>query len=401
MFSGSDILSTFKKLLSNSTGNFGILTALSLPVLAMAAGIAIDVTNMSMTRSQLQEATDAAALAVATALADGGATMTTANDLANKFVLGQMSTYLAGDTATTDSLKAGTSATVTKTTDSSGNTSYSVVVNASYSMPVNGMTRLTGQNSMNIGASSSANGGKTSETQKSALSMEIALDKSGSMLLNTEVVDTTQTSCIQYYTAGNYLYQYPKAISPCYIKKIAALKTAVGNLLDQLDAADPTSQYVRTAAIAWSSQVDSHSNLDWGTKSTRTNVISGLNAEGGTESSAPMTMAFNSLMSASESAAQAKMNNKTFQKYIVLMTDGENNDSSSDQKTLATCNSAKAAGVQIYTVAFMAPARGQNLLQTCASSSSNYFAAQQMSDLVAAFKTIATETSKQMTLLTK
>ncbi|WP_246662531.1 TadE/TadG family type IV pilus assembly protein [Rhizobium sp. P44RR-XXIV] len=401
MITGSDILYIFKRLSRDRAGNFGIITALSIPVLAVAGGVAVDVTNMSLTRSQLQESTDAAALATATALVDGGATTTTAKDLGNNFVLGQMSNYLGGDANATNSLKAGTSTTVTKTTDSSGNTGYTVVVNASYSMPVNSMTRLTGQSSMNISASSTSTSGKTSETQKNPLSMEIALDKSGSMLLNTEVVDTTQKSCIQYYTDGNYLYQYPKAKSPCYIKKIAALKTAVGNLLDQLDAADPSSQYVRTAAIAWSSQVDSYSNLDWGTKSTRTNVISGLNAEGGTESSAPMTMAYNNLMSASESAAQAKKNNKTFQKYIVLMTDGENNDTSSDQKTLTTCNAAKAAGVQIYTVAFMAPARGQTLLQNCASGSSNYFAAQQMSDLVAAFKTIATETSKQMTLLTK
>ncbi|GAC1044370.1 vWA domain-containing protein [Rhizobium sp. No.120] len=401
MVAGSDLLRITKQLLRDRAGNFGILTAIAVPVLAVAGGVAVDVTNMSLTRSQLQESTDAAALATATALAEGSATTTTAKDMANNFVLGQMSNYLASDVQATNSLKAGTSTTVTKTTDSSGNSGYTVVVNASYSMSVNSMTRLTGQSSLNISASSTSTSGKTTETQKNALSMEIALDKSGSMLLNTEVIDTTQTSCIQYYTKGNYLYQYPKAQSPCYVKKIAALKTAVGSLLDQLDAADPTSQYVRTAAIAWSSEVDSYSNLDWGTKSTRTNVVSGLNAEGGTESSAPMTMAFNNLTSASEAAAQAKKNNKTFQKYIILMTDGENNDASSDQKTLATCNAAKAAGIRIYTVAFMAPARGQSLLQNCATSPSNYFAAQQMSDLVAAFKTIATETSKQMTLLTK
>ncbi|WP_348648983.1 TadE/TadG family type IV pilus assembly protein [Rhizobium sp. P38BS-XIX] len=399
MISGSDILRSFKKILSDKAGNFGIMTALAIPVLAAASGVAIDVTNMSLMRSQLQEASDAAALATATALANGTATTSNAQDLANNFVLGQMANYIGNDANATAALKAGTSTTVTSAANSSGGTSYSVAVKASYNMPVNGMSKLLGLQTMAIAATSSTTSGTA--IQKSALSMEIALDKSGSMLLNTEVVDTTQNSCIQYYTDGVYLYQYKNPISPCYIKKIAALKTAVGNLLDQLDAADPKSQYVRTAAIAWSSQVDSSSNLDWGTKSTRSNVVSGLNANGGTESSAPMTLAYNSVNSTGEATEQGKKGNATFQKFIVLMTDGENNATSSDQKTLDTCKAAKAAGVQIYTVAFMAPTRGQSLLLSCASSPSNYFDVQQMSDLVAAFKTIGAQASKQLTLLKK
>ena len=399
MITGPDILCIFKRLLRDRDGNFGILTALSIPVLVAAGGMAIDVTNMSLSHSQLQEATDAAALAAATALADGSVTTTTAKDLGNNFVLGQMSNYLAGDANATSALKSGTSTIVTSSSNSSGGTSYTVAVNASYSMSVNSMSRLLGLQSMSISASSSTTSGTA--VQKTALSMEIALDKSGSMLLNTNVIDKTQTSCAQYYTDGNYLYQYPGQPSPCYIKKIDALKTAVGNLLDQLDAADPKSQYVRTAAIAWSSQVDSYSNLAWGTKTTRTNVVSGLNASGGTESNAPMQKAYNAVTSAAEATTQSNGGNKTFQKYIVLMTDGENNDSSSDQKTLATCKAAKDAGVQIYTVAFMAPTRGQALLSACASSPSNYFDAQQMSDLVTAFKTIGAQAAKQMTLLTK
>ena len=114
-----------------------------------------------------------------------------------------------------------------------------------------------------------------------------------------------------------------------------------------------------------------------------------------------MTLAYNSLIAPAEATKQAKKGNTKFQKIIVLMTDGENNATSSDQKTLDTCTAAKAAGVQIYTVAFMAPQRGQDLLQSCASNSSSYFDAQQMSDLLAAFKTIGAQASKQTTLLTK
>ncbi len=399
MVAGSDLLRTAKQLLFDRAGNFGILTAIAVPVLVAAGGVAIDVANMSLSRSQLQEATDAAALATATALADGTADATTAKNLGNNFVLGQMSNYLSGDTAAASALKAGTSTTVTSSSNLSGGTSYTVGVNASYSMSANGMSRLLGIQTMSISTSSVSTSGTAVE--KTALSMEIVLDKSGSMWLDTEVIDKTQTKCDQYYTSGLYLLKYKDQKSPCYVKKIAALKTAAGTLLDQLDTADPTSQYVRTAGMGWSNEIDLSSELDWGTKTTRKKVIDQLAAEGGTESSAPMKSAYNKVTAASEATAQSGKGNTNFQKIIVLMTDGDNNAASSDTETLKTCTAAKNNGVQIYTVAFMAPTRGQNLLRACASSPSNYFDARQMSDLIAAFKTIGAQAAKQMTLLTK
>ncbi|MFK0161899.1 pilus assembly protein TadG-related protein [Rhizobium sp. NPDC090279] len=399
MVPGFDLLRALKQLLRDRTGNFAILTAISVPMLVAASGVAIDVTSMSMSRSQLQEATDSAALAAATALADGTATTTTAKDLGNNFVLGQMSNYLTGDATTTNALKTGTSTTVTSSSNSSGGTSYVVNVNASYSMSANSMSRLLGMQTMSVSAASTSTSGTAVE--KTALSMEIVLDKSGSMWLDTEAIDKTQTKCDQYYVSGLYLYKYKDQENPCYIKKIAALKTATGTLLDQLDAADPTSQYVRTAGIGWSDEIDLSSELDWGTKTTRNKVINKLAAGGGTESSAPMKSAYNKLVAVDEATTQAGKGNKNFQKIIVLMTDGDNNATSSDTETLKTCTDAKNKGVQIYTVAFMAPTRGQNLLRSCASSPSNYFDAKQMSDLVAAFKSIGAQAAKQMTLLTK
>lgn len=401
MSTGKTRMPSLRRLLADRSGNFGILTAIAVPVLFAGAGVAVDVSNMLLSRNQLQSATDAAALATATALAQGTSTTSTAPQLGKDFVSGEMANYLGSDATTIAALKAGTTVSITQTTDPLTTAkNYAVTVSAAFPQTVNGMTHLLGWNNVTIGSSSSSSSSSSVPSQN-ALSMEIALDKSGSMLLNTNVVDTTQSSCIQYYTDDIYLYQYPRPISPCYIKKIAALKTAVGTLLDQLDAVDPKSIYVRTAGIAWSSQVDDYSDLDWGTASTRSNVISGLNATGGTDSSAPMSLAYTTLQSSTEATQQAKKGNTTFKKFIVLMTDGENNYTSSDTATLLTCTAAKAAGFQIYTVAFMAPARGQALLSACASNISNYYNAQQMSDLVTAFKTIGQQASQQLTLMTK
>jgi len=105
MITGSSKFRSIQHLLRDRAGNFGILTALAIPVVAAAAGVAVDVSNMAVSDSQLQEATDAAALATATALANGSATTSNAQQLAADFVTGQMSNYLAGDASATSALK--------------------------------------------------------------------------------------------------------------------------------------------------------------------------------------------------------------------------------------------------------------------------------------------------------
>lgn len=404
MISGSDILGIFKKLLGNSAGNFGILTALSLPVLAVAGGVAVDVTNMSLTRSQLQESTDAAALATATALAEGSATTTTAKDLGNNFVLGQMSNYLAGDTDATSSLKAGTNTTVTKTTDSSGNSGYTVVVNASYSMSVNSMTRLVGQSSMNISASSTSISGKTSETQKNALSMYFVLDRSGSMDEATDTVNAQQpTICTKTRRDGTC-----KTTATNYYTKMESLKIATSNLSAQLNSADPNMMYVRTGADSYNSVAQTPTTLAWGTSGVTT-YVNNLTADGTTNSAPAFTAAVDALTKPSTTSGltneqlqhktKSGVTNPTM--YIVFMTDGDNNVANADTTTKAQCDKARSNNIHVYTIAFMAPSNGQALLKYCATSSSDYFTPQSAADLFKAFTTIATETSKQMTLLTK
>ncbi len=404
MIAGSDLLRAFKQLLRDRAGNFGILTAISIPVLAVAGGIAIDVTNMSLSHSELQAATDAAALASATALADGSATTTTAKDLANNFVLGQMSNYLAGNTDAANSLKAATTTTVTKTTDSSGNSGYSVVVNASYSMSVNSMTRLIGQNSMNISASSTSVSGKTSETQKNALSMYFVLDRSGSMDETTDTVNAEQpTICTKTRQNGTC-----KTTATNYYTKMESLKIATANLATQLNSADPNMMYVRTGADSYNSVAQTPTALAWGTSGV-TSYVNNLTSSGSTNSAPAFTAAVDALTKTSTTSGltyeqlqhkdKSGVINPTM--YIVFMTDGDNNVSNADTKTKEQCDKARSNGIHVYTIAFMAPENGQALLKYCATSTSDYFTPQSAADLFKAFTTIATETSKQMTLLTK
>lgn len=388
--------SHFDRLRHDRGGNFGIITAILLPVLIGTAGFAIDTMNIIASQRQLQEAADAGALATATALAAGKVTTDDqAKALAKDFVTGQMANYV--DAATISAIKSSTTVNIDTTTSSNGK-SYKIAVNASYPLSLTPFMNVLGFKTSTIAAASTTSSGINQE--RSAVSLTLVLDESGSMLANTGTKIVPTTSCQQYNSGGQSI----GTKSPCYVKKIDALKTAANLLLDQLDKADPQSKYVRTNAIAWSGTVQDYNNFNWGTSKTRTEVINTMSAGGNTESAAPMLQAYNGLKSTgagSESKIQSDAGNTKLTKYIVFMTDGENNKSTSDTNTLTTCTNAKNAGIKIYSIAFMAPAAGKTLLSTCASGSAYYFQAESMNDLISAFQAIGQNAAADKTLLTQ
>lgn len=392
----SNLLSEASALLRDRSGNFAMMTAILAPVLVGAAGLSIDVSNIVISQRQLQEASDSAALAAATALSTGkAANADQAKALAIDFVTGQMANFV--DSATVAAIKQGITVDIQTTVSSSG-TSYKIKVNSTLPVTMTPLTKVFGYTNYNVAARSSTTSGINE--QRSAVSMTLVLDESGSMLANTGTKIVPTTSCQQYNTSGKSIGK----LSPCYVKKIDALKDAAGLLLDELDDADPQAQYVRTNAIAWSGSIQDSSKFAWGTKQTRSDVIDTMSAGGNTESSAPMKKAYEDLITtnaSSETKVQAAAGNTNLTKYIVFMTDGENNASSSDTATLNTCTSAKTDGIKIYSIAFMAPDAGQKLLNSCSSGAGYYFKAESMKDLLDAFQKIGQDAAAAKTLLTQ
>jgi hypothetical protein len=152
------------------------------------------------------------------------------------------------------------------------------------------------------------------------------------------------------------------------------------------------------------------SPMNWGTSTGRT-FVSTLTADGGTDATEPMEQSTAAIKknddgSDTESKAHAEKGNATVGRYIVLMTDGEMTGNSStwnstrDQNVRDACHDAKEADITIFTVAFMAPAKGKSLLQYCASSPSNYFEAETMEKLIDDFDSIAQTATKALTRLT-
>lgn len=396
------------RLLHDTSGNFAIISAILAPVLVGAAGISIDVTNIVASQRQLQEASDSAALAAASALsANKGTTVDQAKTLATDFVAGQMSNFV--DQATVDAIRASIVVDI-KSTVTSGGTSYKISVKSNYDLSTSPFIGVFGYKKFDVAAASAASGGISE--QRSAVSMTLVLDQSGSMLADTGTLDKTQTSCVQYDDSGTQITkkvngQTVTKFSPCYIKKIDALKSAANLLLTELDKVDPSkpAKYVRTNAIGWSDKVRLSSTFAWGTTNTRSQVIDKLSAGNGTESYKPMLKAYTDLQDGianSEKSIQVAANNNILTKYIVLMTDGNNNNVSSDTSTRTVCEDAKnKEHIKIYSIAFMAPTRGQQLLNDCSSGAGFYFKAESMSDLLTAFQKIGQDAAAGKTLLTQ
>lgn len=415
-------MSMLKRLAADRSGNFGMMTALMLPVLFGAAGFAIDFTNAMQVKSNLQSIADAASLAGASAMAQDGYTKAQAEKLAKDYFVAQIIASGLADATTTDEktaaetkLRAATTATATETSSSSKST-YTVKLDTLYALSLNPITGVFAGKTMNIGINSTATTGTDGNDSRTGMSMYLALDRSGSMSFATTTVDTTQTKCVNY-TASNWKYKdeseksknYIAPSNPCYVRKIDALKTAAAALFTSLNKTDTTSTLVRTGAISYNDAAQTASAIEWGTSKAATYVKALPSVPtGGTDATGAMTTTYNALVSTNTTEAKAHKdkNNTTFNRYIVLMTDGEMTGNSSDwnatidKKVRLQCDEAKKDGIKIFTVAFMAPDNGKSLLKYCATSTEYYYSPEDMSALVTAFGEIAEKAAKQTVRLT-
>lgn len=135
MMSTSFLHPCLRRMLGDRGGNFGIMTAIMIPVLLGAAGLAIDYSNMALSKRELQEATDSAALAAATALANEKTDEAGAKSLAKNFVAGQMAQVLANNSVQ-GSIKDATNVNVTTTANGTKSKIFKVDVNTSFNLPL-------------------------------------------------------------------------------------------------------------------------------------------------------------------------------------------------------------------------------------------------------------------------
>lgn len=403
----SSLCSSAMHILRDRSGNFGMMTAILVPVALGAAGVAVDISNTVIAQRQLQESSDSAALATAAALADGTLTISGASAFAKDFVAGQMSNYLLNNSIASTGIKDGVTVTVNQAT-SGKSTTYNVNITTAYSQPLSGLANFVGYKWTSVGAASSAQSGSgPDQNARNALSMVLALDESGSMAQDTDTVESK--TCTRTNKKGEC-----KEYTTTYVSKIAALKSAAGALFDALDGADKDGDLVRTGAVSYTHVVMGQTSpiMAWGTTAAR-KYVNGMpsNPAGGTDANGAMVIADNAVKKATdgsdaETKAHVAKKNMTSDRYLVLMSDGEMTgysnvwNSSLDQKVREKCNTAKADGITIFSVAFMAPDNGKKLLQYCASSAGSYYEPNTMENLVKDFQNIAQTAMKTTTRLT-
>lgn len=381
--------SLMTRLLRNRRGNLSIMAALILPVGLAAAGLALDMSKMISTKAALQNASDAAALAAASALANKGITIDEAKTLATNFIAGQMANHMdnpAVEKITPFNFGGCTHVTVDERTTIGTAKKFNVAVQTCYDVKYSALSKFLGQTGGRMRVSSAT---ESTTESKNALSMYLVLDRSGSM---SEYTDTV---------SGSYTCRYGRRTYTCYTyyDKVTALRIAASSLMDKLGSADPDTVLVRTGAVSYNSAMQTPTNLAWGEAASKT-YISKLTADGGTDSGLAFKTAYQALAATTENTAHLNKNGQVPSKYIVFMTDGDNNYTSADTETRKWCDLARTNGIEVYTVAFMAPSRGQTLLSYCATTSAHYFAAENADDLNAAFEYIgerATETATRLT----
>lgn len=362
-------------------GNFGMMTAILLPVLIGVSGMAYDLTRAVQIKSDMQGIADSAVLSAASALATKDATHAEAKDLAAKFYATQISQYEQFYTGSgcefdsrPESLRASVNTEIVETSNGSKGRKFDVRLSIPYDMCVNPMTAvLTGKKiPLMVEAST-----YSATESKNALSMYLILDRSSSMDEKVCELRNERNSCLR---RGRQT-------------RMEALKAAAAELLDVIEEADNGDiRYARLAAVSFDGGMKPASGFGWGVSHIRT-YVNAMRPSGGTNSSAATAKAYNDLIATgtnSENNQHLRENEQTPTKYMLLMTDGDNNSRDSDASTLATCTAAKARGITVYSVAFDAPesGRAKPLLQNCASTIGHYYDTNNAAALSSAFRDI-------------
>lgn len=380
------------RLMRDRSGNFGILTAIALPILIAAAGAAVDLANAMQSRNQMNSIADAASLAAAQALTDKTVTIAQATQIATDYANAQITAL--GLSANSFKI----SVVITPTVTSSLAIQNTVAVKL-YGKMDTSLMRAVGINSMDIASASTS----TSSTgQQNSLSMYLVLDRSGSMQASvTGTKNTAYSKCTYYYMNAAQTAMYSVSnYSPCMYQRIEVLQNAVSSLLQTLEKTDPTHTLVRTGADAYSSSAYTQQKLDWGESGVST-YVAAMSPGGGTSSTDAFKAGVDAMVDPMENTYHLNKNGLVPKKFMILMTDGENNYSSDNTATITQCKRAKDANITVYTVGFLlSSATAKSFLLSCASNASTYYDATDGASLSAAFANIAQQTSGSLPLVT-
>jgi Flp pilus assembly protein TadG/uncharacterized protein YegL len=365
-------------LIRDRSGNFALTFAFTIVPVIVAIGCSFDYVQALNTHRKMQSDLDAALVAAVQSVG-------TKDEVALK---AEINNWLEAEAETKGYYTLNVDGIAIDTANATIKASVSATVPTTF-------LNVAGIHTVPVTVEAAVLGGKDSTAStNSGFSMYLVLDRSGSMDEYTNSTYTTTCYANEKKKTGAY------SCTKKY-KKIESLKLAVSDLMVKLLSVDPDAKYVRTGAVSYNLDMQTPSALAWGETAASAYVTS-LTATGGTSSTNAFKTAYDSLSTTSEDSIHEKMNGTTTpKKYIVFMTDGDNNYTSDDTATKKLCDKARTAGITVYTIAFMAPSKGQALLKYCATTAADYFEPENTAQLVSAFQVIAETSSKTAVRLTQ
>ena len=387
----------FSNYLKHTCGNMGMMLALAVVPMMIAAGAAIDMIRANNVQTILRGASDAAALA--------GATSGKAND--NRFIEKIVQNYLKANNAI------GALKSVTKISQSvdMGTATFKVEIKGKIETT---LMALAGIKAIDVEANSEVNLGQQS------LEMALVLDNTGSM---------TGQKLIDLKSSAKELIKILKAEKASYSSLKFSLvpfaqyvNVGIGNA-GQSWVAQPVPAGWAGCVGSRPSPLDERSGDTGGnypplagvpcqagiiplTTNTSSIIagIDGMVALNSTYVPGGLLWGWNTLDKAApftEGLTKAQMKAVNGRKSLVLMTDGWNTASPnypdhagtdtalSDAKLTKLCGQVKADGIELFTVAFQVPSPSMKaLLVDCASNTDHAFDAANGSALRDAFTKI-------------
>ena len=314
----------FKRFNRDEGGQFAIMFALFTIMLLAGVMVAVDFSKLTSTKTKVAAITDAAALAGAQAF-----------DRPDRLLVVKEFLKLNGDKSLPVSVM---SEPIIRFDDATQEVSVSI--DANVDLP---FAKIFGMGNRDVAYRSVAGYPGTMDP----LTIAFALDISGSM------GGTTSDGQV----------------------KLTALKSASNALFDiiQGKVKNPESigKHIRTGVSAFNSGLAVDQNMEWGFGQTRA-TIEGLAAGGATNT-------FSALENAHKQILDDRMVRITekpdfdlarLDEFVIFMTDGENTAGDPvflDDESYESCIAMREDGIEIYAIAFTAPARGQMLLLDCAS----------------------------------
>ena len=156
--------------------------------------------------------------------------------------------------------------------------------------------------------------------------------------------------------------------------KIDTLQDSIAILFEALEAGsrdkDKLVDVLRTGASAYNTELVEDMPMDYGWEDINDD-IGRLFADGGTNSVPALENTYAQLLTDREYRIGKGEDISNIVEYAIFMTDGFNNQPEWDDESAAICETMKADGIKLFSIAFAAPETGQALLLDCASGNAD------------------------------